>query len=76
MREVGTPAVMKTVRWGYDGKGQRVVREVAEAANGFAALGGSDLAPVIYERFVDFAMEVSVVCARNLEGEMRTFPVI
>ena len=73
--EVGTPAVMKTVRWGYDGKGQRVVREVAEAADGFAALGGSDLAPVIYERFVDFAMEVSVVCARNLEGEMRTFPV-
>ena len=73
--EVGTPAVMKTVRWGYDGKGQRVVREVAEAADGFAALGGSDLAPVIYERFVDFAMEVSVVCARDLEGEMRTFPV-
>ena len=73
--EVGTPAVMKTVRWGYDGKGQRVVREIAEAADGFAALEGSDLAPVIYERFVDFAMEVSVVCARNLGGEMRTFPV-
>ena len=73
--EVGTPALMKTVRWGYDGKGQRVVREAADAAAGFAALGGSDSAPVIYERFVDFAMEVSVVCARNLEGEMRTFPV-
>ncbi len=74
-REIGTPAVMKTVRWGYDGKGQRVVREDEAALSAFTALGGSPTAPVIYERFVDFEMEVSVVCARSLSGEMRTFPV-
>ncbi len=73
--DVGLPVVMKTVRWGYDGKGQRVIRESGEAADAFGALGGSFDAPVIVESLVDFAMEVSVVCARDLEGEMRTFPV-
>ena len=38
-------------------------------------LGGSAEAPVIVEGFVDFEMEVSVVCARDLSGEMRAFPV-
>jgi 5-(carboxyamino)imidazole ribonucleotide synthase len=74
-REVGMPAVMKTTRWGYDGKGQRVVREIGDMARAFTDLGGSESTPVIYERFVDFEMEVSAVCARNHWGEMRTFPI-
>ena len=35
LNEVGAPAVMKTTRWGYDGKGQRVVRTNGDAINGF-----------------------------------------
>ncbi len=73
--EIGAPVVMKTTRWGYDGKGQSVVRDDGEAASAFDGLGGTEDAPVIVEGFVDFEMEVSVVCARNLDGEMRTFPV-
>ena len=73
--DIGLPVVMKTVRWGYDGKGQRVVRKNPEVAKSFDALDGSVDAPVIVESLVDFAMEVSVVCARSLEGEMRAFPV-
>ena len=73
--DVGLPVVMKTVRWGYDGKGQRVVRKAGDAADAFNSLGGSIDAPVIVESLVDFAMEVSVVCARDQSGTVRTFPV-
>ncbi len=75
VREIGVPVVMKTTRWGYDGKGQSVVRDEGEAVAAFEGLGGSEDAPVIVEGFVDFEMEVSVVCARDLNGEMRAFPV-
>ena len=75
VREIGMPVVMKTTRWGYDGKGQRVVWDESEAAGAFEELEGSEDAPVIVEGFVDFEMEVSVVCARSLNGEMRAFPV-
>lgn len=75
VREIGVPVVMKTTRWGYDGKGQSVVRDAGDAGMAFEGLGGSYDAPVIVEGFVDFEMEVSVVCARDLSGEMRAFPV-
>ncbi|MXX92028.1 MAG: 5-(carboxyamino)imidazole ribonucleotide synthase [Chloroflexi bacterium] len=75
VREIGVPVVMKTTRWGYDGKGQQVVRNASDAEAAFEELGGSEDAPVIVEGFVDFEMEVSVVCARSLDGKMRTFPV-
>ena len=73
--EIGVPVVMKTTRWGYDGKGQSMVRDAGDAVGVFKGLGGSMDAPVIVEGFVDFQMEVSVVCARDLSGEMRAFPV-
>ncbi|HEX2091414.1 MAG TPA: 5-(carboxyamino)imidazole ribonucleotide synthase [Longimicrobiaceae bacterium] len=74
VREIGTPAVLKTARWGYDGKGQAVLRSPAEAEAAFAALGppGTEL---ILEAFVPFRMEVSVVCARTERGETASFPV-
>ena len=75
VREIGVPVVMKTTRWGYDGKGQNVVRDAGDAIAAFEGLNGSEVAPLIVEGFVDFAMEVSVVCARDLSGEMRAFPV-
>lgn len=75
VREIGVPAVMKTTRWGYDGKGQSVVQAEGDARSAFEDLGGSEDAPMIVEGFVDFEMEVSVICARDLDGETRTFPV-
>ena len=73
--DTGLPVVMKTTRWGYDGKGQSMVRDKGDAIAAFEELGGSEDAPVIVEGFVDFEMEVSVVCARDHNGSMRAFPV-
>ena len=67
---LGLPAVLKTTRLGYDGKGQRVIRERSEAAEAFAAL---EPKPLVLEAFVPFEKEISVVVARNLSGEVRSF---
>lgn len=67
---LGLPAVLKTTRLGYDGKGQRVIRERAEAAEAFAAL---EPKPLVLEAFVPFEKEISVVVARNLGGEVKSF---
>ena len=52
-----------------------MVQDEGEARAAFERLGGSKNSPVIVEGFVDFEMEVSVVCARDLSGRMRAFPV-
>lgn len=76
LREIGAPAVLKTSRMGYDGKGQVVIRDPARADEAFAALeqrpSGVEL---ILEAFVPFRCEVSVVCARTAAGEVASFPV-
>lgn len=69
---VGLPAVLKTATEGYDGKGQVVIRTEAEAAPAYAKLAGRAL---VLEGFVPFACELSVVVARNPQGEVRPFPV-
>jgi 5-(carboxyamino)imidazole ribonucleotide synthase len=71
-KELGLPAVLKTAAFGYDGKGQVKVRDAAQLKEAFAALRGAE---GIYEAFVDFEKEVSVVAARTLTGEFRAFPV-
>ncbi len=71
-REVGFPAVIKTARGGYDGKGQWVVRDAAAAREAFAQARGAAL---IFERFVPFELEVSVICARGADGQSVCFPV-
>jgi 5-(carboxyamino)imidazole ribonucleotide synthase len=77
LREIGTPAVLKTARWGYDGKGQAIIRDPAEADAAFDAVtGGSEgAAELILEEWVRFTVEVSVVCARTAAGEVACFPV-
>lgn len=70
MDALGLPAVLKTTRLGYDGKGQRVLRNRAEAADAFAAL---EPKPLVLEAFVPFDKEISVVVARNVSGEVRAF---
>ena len=70
--DIGFPAVIKTARGGYDGKGQWVVRDEAQARS---ALEAARAAPTIYERFVPFDLEVSVICARGSDGSIVSFPV-
>lgn len=65
--ELGLPAVLKTRRLGYDGKGQMVLRRPDELAAAWAALGGQAL---ILESFVPFDREVSLVAARGDDGGM------
>ena len=68
--ELGRPAILKTRRFGYDGKGQSLIREGSNVAAVHRALGG---APMILEGFVAFEREVSVIAARSLEGEIVAF---
>ena len=71
-KEVGLPAVIKTARGGYDGKGQWVARSEEEAYEALAAARGAEL---IFESFIPFDLEVSVICARDAEGTIVSFPV-
>ena len=68
--ELGLPAVLKTTRLGYDGKGQRVLREPDDAEAAFDALKPH---PLVLEGFVPFEKEISVVVARGLDGAVRAF---
>jgi 5-(carboxyamino)imidazole ribonucleotide synthase len=65
--ELGRPAILKTRRFGYDGKGQSLIREGSNVGAVHRALGS---APMILEGFVAFEREASVVAARSLEGEI------
>jgi 5-(carboxyamino)imidazole ribonucleotide synthase len=71
--ELGLPAVLKTRRGGYDGKGQRVLRTAADARDAWALLGD---VPLILEAFVDFRRELSIVAARGDDGTMACWPVV
>ena len=68
--ELGRPAILKTRRFGYDGKGQSLIREGSNVAAVHRTLGP---APMILEGFVAFEREISVVAARSLEGEIVAF---
>lgn len=69
---IGTPAVLKTTRMGYDGKGQAKIMSAADIASAWAVMKG---APSILESFVTFEREVSVIAARGLDGRMAAFEV-
>ena len=70
---LGGPAILKTARLGYDGKGQARLDPGADAAAAWRALGG---VPAILEGFVPFASEASVIVARGQDGSMRSFPPV
>jgi 5-(carboxyamino)imidazole ribonucleotide synthase len=72
LAEIGLPAVLKTTRFGYDGKGQVKIMSAADADLAYAAMKGQ---PAILEGFVRFSSEVSVVAARGLDGAFRAFDV-
>ncbi|MEO7063339.1 MAG: 5-(carboxyamino)imidazole ribonucleotide synthase [Dokdonella sp.] len=72
IERIGLPAVLKTRRLGYDGKGQAVLRSPADAAAAWDALGS---APLILEAFVPFTREVSIIAVRSRNGEFRHYPL-
>ncbi len=71
--ELGCPAVLKTAGWGYDGKGQVVIRSPIEAGTAWGSLATDE---AVLEGFVDFAKEVSVVAARGMDGSFAHWGVI
>lgn len=73
LADVGTPAVLKTRRLGYDGKGQLLVREGDDLARIFKGLNG---AAAILEAFISFEREVSVILARGGDGATAAYDVI
>jgi 5-(carboxyamino)imidazole ribonucleotide synthase len=68
----GLPAVLKTRRWGYDGKGQSVVHEATDVHRAWELMGG---APLILESFVQFDRELSLVSVRSVTGETAFYPL-
>jgi 5-(carboxyamino)imidazole ribonucleotide synthase len=70
---VGLPAVLKTRRFGYDGKGQWVLRSASDVSEAWSALG---MAELILEAFVAFDREVSILAVRSSAGETRFYPLV
>ena len=70
MTEIGTPSILKTRRFGYDGKGQVRLSEDTDPAVAMEEVAG---APSVLEGFVNFSHEVSVIAARGTTGEVACF---
>jgi 5-(carboxyamino)imidazole ribonucleotide synthase len=70
LESVGLPAVLKTAAWGYDGKGQAIVRAASEAEAAWGGLGGGE---AVLESFIDYETELSVVGARSVRGEIELY---
>jgi 5-(carboxyamino)imidazole ribonucleotide synthase len=69
---LGPPALLKTSRMGYDGKGQAAVATIADLEHAFARFGE---VPCVLERRLELESELSVVLARGADGDVRSFPV-
>jgi 5-(carboxyamino)imidazole ribonucleotide synthase len=72
LARIGRPAVLKTRRFGYDGKGQALIRDGADPAVAWEDVGAQ---PSIVEAFVPFEREISLVAARGRDGQIETFDV-
>ena len=72
LERLGTPLVLKTRRMGYDGKGQAIVRNAADASSAWRELGQR---PLIAEGFVRFDRELSILAVRALDGDVRCYPL-
>ncbi len=67
---VGVPSILKTRRFGYDGKGQSRLKTIDDAENAWNELGDT---PSVLEGFIDFTHEISVIGARSKSGEVVCF---
>lgn len=74
VEEVGIPGVLKTASFGYDGKGQVKVTEGSRQALAqvWSSMGGN---PCVYEQWIEFSGEYSVICARRPSGQSAVFPM-
>lgn len=72
MERIGYPAVLKTRREGYDGKGQAVLRSADELESAWQVMNNK---PAIVEEFVNFDREVSVIAVRDRNGHTRCYPM-
>jgi len=72
VQEIGTPGILKSAEYGYDGKGQMKIDDTTDLAKAWESVGH---APSVLERFVPFDKEVSVIAARTASGEIACFDV-
>jgi 5-(carboxyamino)imidazole ribonucleotide synthase len=70
--QIGLPGVLKTRRLGYDGRGQFYLRKPADVETAWQTLG---TVPLIYEGFVNFTREVSIIGVRSTRGETLFYPL-
>ncbi|MEQ3707860.1 MAG: 5-(carboxyamino)imidazole ribonucleotide synthase [Tateyamaria sp.] len=70
LARIGAPSILKTRRFGYDGKGQVPITDPTQADSALAEMGN---APAILEGFVEFSHEVSVIAARGIDGAVACF---
>ena len=73
LKRIGLPAVLKSRRFGYDGKGQFVIERPEDAAPAWRSLGG---VPLILEGFVAFERELSVLAVRDRAGNTAFYPLV
>lgn len=70
VRDIGAPAILKTRRFGYDGKGQARLKSTEDVDAAWADMADQ---PAILEGFVDFSHEVSVIAARSPQGDVACY---
>ena len=70
--QIGRPAILKSRRFGYDGKGQTTIREGADLAAAFRAIGGQ---PAVLEGVVPFTREISIIAARGRDGAFKAYDI-
>ena len=73
LAELGLPAILKTRRFGYDGKGQFRLQSTRDIEKAWAQLGG---VPLVLEGFVPFERELSILVARAQNAEKRFYPLV
>jgi 5-(carboxyamino)imidazole ribonucleotide synthase len=73
LQRLGYPAVLKTAGWGYDGKGQAIIKSPEQTDAAWSALGTTE---AVLEAFVDFEKEVSLVAARGIDGSFVHYDLI
>ena len=71
-REIGLPSILKTRRFGYDGKGQYLLRDESDLTKAWQALEGQ---PAILEGFIQYDREVSLLSVRDKNGNMIFYPI-
>ncbi len=70
LSRIGAPAILKTTRLGYDGKGQARITAASDAPHALASMQGADC---VLEGFINFSHEVSVIAARGLDGSVACY---